>query len=185
MKTTEERIVIVKEQWLDAHRQRFSAYFDKVLDYAGTESPIERLLMATLLSFGWRCATSTDSGIDLYVAHYGVNPQAAFVLNNRSILVPQLDETTGGRSIRIDFAFILLQEKLAVEVDGHDFHERTKEQAERDRSRDRAMIADGWTVLRFTGREVFRNPIEGVIEIHAALERLYAEESSQMSRPCP
>lgn len=46
---------------------------------------------------------------------------------------------------------------LVVEVDGHDFHERTKEQAEHDRRRDRLMIESGATVLRFTGREVWRN----------------------------
>jgi very-short-patch-repair endonuclease len=47
--------------------------------------------------------------------------------------------------------------KLAVECDGHDFHERTKEQAQRDKSRDRALALDGWTVMRFTGSEIWRN----------------------------
>jgi very-short-patch-repair endonuclease len=44
-----------------------------------------------------------------------------------------------------------------VEVDGHDYHERTREQAEHDRSRDRLMTAQGTAVLRFTGSEVWRN----------------------------
>lgn len=46
---------------------------------------------------------------------------------------------------------------LAVELDGHDFHERTKEQAQRDKARDRALAAAGYRVLRFTGSEVWRD----------------------------
>ncbi len=43
---------------------------------------------------------------------------------------------------------------VMLEVDGHDYHERTKEQARRDRSRDRRMVDNGWVPLRFTGQEV-------------------------------
>lgn len=49
---------------------------------------------------------------------------------------------------------------IVVECDGHDFHERTKEQAERDRSRDRRMQDAGFTVFRFTGSEITRYPWE-------------------------
>jgi len=54
---------------------------------------------------------------------------------------------------------------LAVECDGHDFHERTKEQAARDRSRDRALQAAGYTVMRFTGSELYRDPMKCVREV--------------------
>jgi very-short-patch-repair endonuclease len=46
---------------------------------------------------------------------------------------------------------------LFIECDGHDFHERTKEQAEHDRSKDRAIQKAGIPILRFTGREIFRD----------------------------
>lgn len=46
---------------------------------------------------------------------------------------------------------------LIVECDGHDFHERTKEQAKKDRSRDREAQLDGATVFRFTGSEIYRD----------------------------
>jgi very-short-patch-repair endonuclease len=59
--------------------------------------------------------------------------------------------------------------KMIVEVDGHDFHERTKEQAEYDRSRDRSMTAEGYMVLRFTGREVYRDASEVASEIESVL----------------
>lgn len=40
---------------------------------------------------------------------------------------------------------------LVVEVDGHDFHDRTKEQAPSDRKRDRTLLFEGMNVMRFTG----------------------------------
>lgn len=48
--------------------------------------------------------------------------------------------------------------KLIVECDGHDFHERTKEQASRDRSRDRLAQDLGYQIHRFTGSELWRDP---------------------------
>lgn len=55
---------------------------------------------------------------------------------------------------------------LAIECDGHDFHERTKEQAARDKSRDRALIRSGLrAVLRFTGSEIWHRADECAGEI--------------------
>jgi very-short-patch-repair endonuclease len=48
---------------------------------------------------------------------------------------------------------------LVVECDGHDFHERTKEQAARDRARDRAAVINRIAVMRFTGSELWNNPL--------------------------
>lgn len=44
---------------------------------------------------------------------------------------------------------------VIVEVDGHDFHEKTKEQARRDKSRDRFMTATEARIFRFTGSEIY------------------------------
>lgn len=65
---------------------------------------------------------------------------------------------------RVDFAFSERMwngvcAQIIVECDGHDFHERTKAQAERDRSRDRMFQAAGWKVLRFTGSEIFKDAL--------------------------
>jgi hypothetical protein len=48
--------------------------------------------------------------------------------------------------------------RLVVEVDGHDYHERTKEQASYDKKRDRDLALEACRVIRFTGSDVFRNP---------------------------
>jgi very-short-patch-repair endonuclease len=91
------------------------------------------------------------------------------------VLVAQHKIDAGPVTYRADFAIIEWLKspgehlrRFAIEVDGHDFHERTKEQAARDRSRDRALMNAGWTVLRFTGSEVFRDPIGCVAQVASA-----------------
>lgn len=61
--------------------------------------------------------------------------------------------------------------KIVVECDGHDFHERTKEQASRDKRRDREMVSDGYTVLRFTGSEIFRDATACASEVSKILKK--------------
>jgi very-short-patch-repair endonuclease len=61
---------------------------------------------------------------------------------------------------RVDFLISQGDTELIVECDGHDFHERTQEQAASDRSRDRYLQACNYVVFRFTGQEIFRD-VEG------------------------
>ena len=67
---------------------------------------------------------------------------------------------------RVDFAFYQRGGEeskirgLVVECDGHDFHERTKQQAITDRSRDRRLQELGYTVYRFTGSEIYSDPMK-------------------------
>jgi len=46
---------------------------------------------------------------------------------------------------------------LIVECDGHDYHERTKEQAKRDREKDRVLQSIGYPIFRFTGSEIYND----------------------------
>lgn len=69
-------------------------------------------------------------------------------------------------NFRIDFClYSKLPTPLFIECDGHDFHERTKEQAERDRSKDRMIQEAGIPILRFTGRELYRDPMDCVLQV--------------------
>lgn len=54
---------------------------------------------------------------------------------------------------------------IAIELDGPDFHERTKPQAARDRARERTIVRHGYIIHRFTGSEVYRNPRKCVEEV--------------------
>ena len=58
---------------------------------------------------------------------------------------------------------------MVVECDGHDFHERTKEQARRDKKRDRFFQSLGFKVLRFTGSELWADAIKCAEEVYSQL----------------
>jgi len=63
---------------------------------------------------------------------------------------------------RVDF--LLKDARLIVELDGHEYHS-TKEQLEQDAVRQRYLSRAGYTVVRFTGREVNRAPAACVAEV--------------------
>lgn len=70
----------------------------------------------------------------------------------------------------------LVSVSVYVEADGHDFHERTKEQARHDKQRDRFYVAKGLTLLRFTGSEIHKSPAKCAVEVlHLAASKLMAE----------
>lgn len=60
---------------------------------------------------------------------------------------------------------------MVVECDGHDFHERTKEQARRDKKRDRFFQSKGHKVLRYTGSEIWADAPACATEVYAELAR--------------
>ena len=105
------------------------------------ESPIEALLLCQLIN------SAMMLKLDVHFRGDRLNIGQADI-------VPQFDV---GR-FRLDFAVMTeLGEKFAIECDGHEFHERTKEQAAKDRSRERELVSEGWKVLRFTGSEVWKD----------------------------
>lgn len=44
---------------------------------------------------------------------------------------------------------------FVVECDGHDFHQKTKKQVERDNMRNRNMALNGYPIIRFSGSEIY------------------------------
>ena len=88
---------------------------------------------------------------------------------------------------RADFLFSLKDEKgvsqrLVIEIDGHDFHERTKQQAAHDKARDRYMTGESYHVMRFTGSEVYANPFKCVNEVSDRLYQLQYGETPGRAR---
>lgn len=56
--------------------------------------------------------------------------------------------------------------RIVVECNGHEQHEKTKEQARRDKQRDRILQLAGFKVLRYTGTEIHADPLECAREIY-------------------
>lgn len=47
--------------------------------------------------------------------------------------------------------------KIVIECDGHEWHEKTKEQASKDKLRDRELQKMGYVVLRYSGSDLYKN----------------------------
>jgi len=117
------------------------------------ESPIEEILLEAIIAYR--------------IANYYTFPKMPGLIGNGWNVEPQ--KHIG--SYRVDFLLTddECEVQTVIECDGHDFHERTKEQAQRDRERDRSMQSDGFLVLRFTGSEIWRDPWSCVEQIDKAI----------------
>lgn len=56
--------------------------------------------------------------------------------------------------------------QFIVELDGHDFHEKTKEQVTYRNQRDRDLQSGGWKVLHYSGSELIRNPLAAAMDAY-------------------
>jgi hypothetical protein len=109
------------------------------------QSPLERKLYLELLK----------SHI-FFQTQYGIN------WNGRNI--PIEGKTFGDKQNNfkevltiVDFFIDKNKSKLCVYTDGHTYHERTEDQAQRDRNIDRKLQELGYKVLRYTGKDVNEN----------------------------
>jgi very-short-patch-repair endonuclease len=92
------------------------------------------------------------------------------------LLSPQEPIPTDVGSFTVDFLIVpdnhnLEQVKVAIELDGHEFHERTRDQVRKDKARERAIVQQGVTVLRFSGSEIVRNGRGCVEEVEKFLRK--------------
>jgi hypothetical protein len=156
----------------------------RLREMAVGDSPIERLFLVALsVVASWQHRThtavalvrrgSTEEKRDRLIetsemlgelsSTLFVDTQVDFSWGRADFLVSVATER--GSSGRLEFR------RLVIECDGHNFHERTKLQAERDRSRDRAAQLEGLEVFRFTGSELWRNPVECADQVLAWAEK--------------
>lgn len=147
----------------------YDRFYGKEFESSSTdciaESPIEKILCAALCiakssSFlKYPSPREEDSGrfwsLDQYNSDFFdkiILNKSVFELNKIKYRIDIALYTTGGM-------------KIAIECDGHDFHERTKQQAKHDKERDRWFQSNGWFVARFTGSEIYKDPFEVVSQI--------------------
>jgi very-short-patch-repair endonuclease len=70
---------------------------------------------------------------------------------------------------RVDFALIGRNFKIAIECDGYEFHS-SEAQISADNGRDLELMIDGWIVVRFLGRDLWRD-VQGCVADVAMLVR--------------
>lgn len=137
--------------------------------FAKCESPIEKQLLAAIVCAARFCDETPlipvipSEDLTLFDLLAKQDPSDL-------IIEPQAQLEGWEKGWRVDFLIHAWEfgrisgraqwRRLIVECDGHPFHERTKEQAARDRSRDREFQMRGYTVLRFTGSEIHNKPLD-------------------------
>lgn len=134
-------------------------------DEAPGDSPIEKIFLTALyaqLRFG-SCEHDT-----LFIPEDEAHLKRLFDIPNcRTGLIVQPQVQLAGWRVdylihAYDHGFLSKKPgrwmQLIVECDGHNFHERTKRQASRDRARDREAQALDIPVYRFTGSEIWKDP---------------------------
>jgi very-short-patch-repair endonuclease len=92
------------------------------------------------------------SSIDF--SEVGINIHDPYILD--IYIAPQ--SKMGGYILDFHMSSQLPDINIAVEIDGHDWHEKNKEQAAADKRRGRELLIDGIQTIRFTGSEVYTNP---------------------------
>ncbi|MBN1255995.1 MAG: DUF559 domain-containing protein [Deltaproteobacteria bacterium] len=149
------------------------------------ESPVEQILLATLCEY-WHAEVHPQ--LKRLQCHFSAdNPECDGIF--RVCCEPQKTITTwSDQRYRVDIYLYLTRfqhsdgsntdevwpelARLVVEVDGHEFHDRTKHQASRDRKRDRELMFNGYPTIRFTGTDVFNDPMLCAEDINLQVNEL-------------
>ncbi|MGG3012260.1 hypothetical protein ABEO98_22600 [Brevibacillus parabrevis] len=104
-----------------------------------------------------KCESPIESIMLLWLRHYFLMRDQEYKQWDNFPLIsiePQRTVEKGKKKYRVDIALDCLfkgeNHSFAIECDGHEFHEKTKEQAARDKQRDRDLQSMGYRALRCT-----------------------------------
>ena len=116
------------------------------------ESPIEQLLALALEELKIKYIYKFNPFIDVVE----VEKQKTIVCEDKKY--------------RVDFLIPVIYKNqenkcFVIECDGHEFHQKTKEQVERDNTRMRNLQKNGYEVIRFSGTEIWHRPYKCANEV--------------------
>ncbi|MFS0560104.1 DUF559 domain-containing protein [Terribacillus sp. 179-K 1B1 HS] len=134
----------------------------KMIDYMSKiDSPIEQLLAVEL---------------QLYQSLYSDWFKRYDEYANIDEIATQREVVVKDKHYRVDFMVrCYAKDKLhffAIECDGHEFHEKTKEQVRKDKQRERALLSKGIKVIRFSGSEIWNDAAGCAKEAYEIMEQV-------------
>jgi very-short-patch-repair endonuclease len=139
-KWLEKRGQDIKEEWIDITKTDIIR--------KGIESPIEKLFLVE-----WRYQTQFyDDFRDFFITqqYYIGEYRVDFVIYEVT-----LDEWfSGGKSSYPDTH---KERCLVIELDSYVYHGSDPEQFTKEKERERELKKEGWDIMRFSGREVYRD----------------------------
>lgn len=166
-KMTDKAMQMIQEAGSEM-AQRFEEYYDSIRP--ACNSPIEEILLAALMAY-----TAHPVFVEW---HFLGNTRVDWGWRYSRDYTAYVHQQAKVGDYRADFLIVdcsvpfeLAKPRfMVVECDGHEFHEKTKEQAKRDKKRDRFFQSRGIKVLRFTGSEIFSDPEAVAAEIVGELQ---------------
>lgn len=108
------------------------------------ESPIEKIMYLALMIY-WQINVTNGIGIQIIAQEEIGKYRVDFHITAYALV---------GFEKRKE-----LSKELIIECDGHDFHEKTKEQVSKNNNRDYELKKQGYEVLHFSGSEIFNKPM--------------------------
>lgn len=148
----------------------FGGFTEKIKEEVDNAITLRKASICALLS---RCESPIEQllAIHLMDSEYHLYKELSVFDGFRSVWInPQSEVLANERKYRLDFLVEVIFEKkefkFAIECDGHNFHEKTKEQAARDKARERNLTMNGYRVVRFTGSEIWADPISCISDLY-------------------
>ena len=121
------------------------------------KSPIEQM-MAIAINEWLKDKDALETEFRLQIEIKKVQAQEPIKMKSGKTYIPDFTIPVFNHKYKRTQAFI-------VECDGHEFHERTKEQVSRDNTRERELMAAGYVVIRFSGSEIYKDPFHCGFEV--------------------
>ena len=121
-------------------------YIDKeklneiILDTKKCKSPIEIILIIAL---------------DIINSDYYFSPQEKIICGDKNYIADFCLYNDGCVN-----TFLKSEFKLVIECDGYEFHQKTKQQVDNDNQREYDLKMNGFQILRFSGTEIYKFPLE-------------------------
>lgn len=141
-----------------------------------------RNIIPRRVSFGFTTLAALRSARDL-LQLYGV-PQTEQLLAKRLTAagirpIPEHTITAGGKRFRLDFAVFCNSGAIAIECDNDKAH-RSKLQKQKDQRKDAALKRLGWSVLRFTEKNIIERPDWCVARTYGQIRSLGGQLGSKI-----
>lgn len=119
-------------------------------DYTKCESPIEKILCVAVDVVQFMRREEFDNWLFYWI--------------------PQCDVEDNNKTYRVDFMLTLeffsedysnrSSVDIVIECDGYEFHQKTKQQVKHDNEREMRIKLLGYDVLRFSGTQIYENPMK-------------------------
>lgn len=147
-------------------------YPDFITDFSiyvkNCNSQIEMALAIAYIIVITKDKYDADNPLDYWGYH--LEAQAEIEANSKKYYVDFLFDTS------IQSHIFEKPYKLVIECDGHDYHHASKQQVQKDYERETNLKMAGYDVLRFTGSQIYKDPIGCAKTIFDYIKKKVGEE---------